>query len=71
MDYVMKILGDSIVQERSLSPILQCLSRVALVWRILVEQIGISEKMTPQDFMGFRRYLESGSGFQSLQVLQR
>lgn len=33
----------------------------------MVDQIHILETMTPLDFMDFRGYLSSASGFQSLQ----
>ena len=35
--------------------------------QILVDQVHILETMTPLNFMDFRAYLSSASGFQSLQ----
>src|SRR5215204_3521598 len=43
------------------------LARVHEVERILIEQIGVLETMTPQDFLEFREQLAPASGFQSVQ----
>jgi tryptophan 2,3-dioxygenase len=43
------------------------LSRVHEIERILIEQIGVLETMTPQDFLEFRERLAPASGFQSVQ----
>lgn len=43
------------------------LARVHEVERILIEQIGVLETMTPQDFLEFREGLAPASGFQSVQ----
>jgi tryptophan 2,3-dioxygenase len=43
------------------------LARVHEIERILVEQIGVLETMTPQDFLEFRERLAPASGFQSVQ----
>ncbi|MFW6091997.1 MAG: tryptophan 2,3-dioxygenase [Actinomycetota bacterium] len=43
------------------------LSRVHEIERILIEQIGVLETMTPQDFLEFRARLAPASGFQSVQ----
>jgi len=41
--------------------------RVHAVERVLVEQVGVLETMTPQDFLEFRAHLAPASGFQSVQ----
>lgn len=41
------------------------LQRVVAIERILIEQIGVLETMTPQDFLEFRSNLAPASGFQS------
>ncbi|RJL30430.1 tryptophan 2,3-dioxygenase [Bailinhaonella thermotolerans] len=41
--------------------------RVHAVERVLVEQVGVLETMTPQDFLEFRELLAPASGFQSVQ----
>jgi len=43
------------------------LIRVHEIERIIVEQIGVLETMTPQDFLEFRERLAPASGFQSVQ----
>jgi len=43
------------------------LKRVHEIERVLVEQIGVLETMTPQDFLEFRARLAPASGFQSVQ----
>ncbi|MGH8828514.1 MAG: tryptophan 2,3-dioxygenase [Jiangellaceae bacterium] len=43
------------------------MARVHEIERILIEQIGVLETMTPQDFLEFRARLAPASGFQSVQ----
>lgn len=43
------------------------LHRVAVIERVLVEQVSVLETMTPQDFLLFREKLAPASGFQSVQ----
>ncbi|HEV2891675.1 MAG TPA: tryptophan 2,3-dioxygenase family protein [Frankiaceae bacterium] len=43
------------------------LQRCHAVERVLVEQVGVLETMTPQDFLAFRSLLAPASGFQSVQ----
>jgi tryptophan 2,3-dioxygenase len=43
------------------------LVRVHEIERILIEQVGVLETMTPQDFLEFRARLAPASGFQSVQ----
>ena len=43
------------------------LQRCHAIERVLVEQVGVLETMTPQDFMAFRALLAPASGFQSVQ----
>lgn len=42
------------------------LERVHSIQRVLIEQIGVLETMSPQDFLEFRSNLAPASGFQSL-----
>ncbi|XP_055349262.1 tryptophan 2,3-dioxygenase-like [Paramacrobiotus metropolitanus] len=67
MDSVRRTLNVDVVGERSMLTILQRMNRVALIWKICVEQFAVLETMTPLDFMEFRGFLAPGSGFQSLQ----
>ncbi|HEV2216171.1 MAG TPA: tryptophan 2,3-dioxygenase family protein [Candidatus Dormibacteraeota bacterium] len=43
------------------------LRRVSVIEKLLVEQIGVLETMSPQDFLAFRHKLAPASGFQSVQ----
>src|SRR5262249_3116175 len=43
------------------------LQRAHVLERLLVEQVGLLETMTPQDFLQFRSHLAPASGFQSVQ----
>lgn len=43
------------------------LNRVVEIQKVLNQQLGIIETMTPLDFMDFRDYLVPASGFQSIQ----
>lgn len=47
--------------------IINRLSRVVLILKLLVDQFLILETMTPLDFLEFRKHLATASGFQSLQ----
>lgn len=47
--------------------VLKRMNRIALIWKLLRDQVMILETMTPLDFMEFRGYLTPSSGFQSLQ----
>jgi tryptophan 2,3-dioxygenase len=43
------------------------MKRILTILKIMVAQVDILETMTPLEFLGFRKRLESGSGFQSAQ----
>lgn len=43
------------------------LNRIVEIWKLLVNQIGILDTMTPMDFLDFRDLLTPASGFQSYQ----
>ena len=58
---------DNEVIESSLSVAILRLHRVEKILKLMVEQIGIMETMTPLDFLDFRNYLFPASGFQSFQ----
>jgi tryptophan 2,3-dioxygenase len=46
---------------------LKGLGRVRAIQQVLIQQINVLETMTPVEFNGFRRLLQTASGFQSLQ----
>ncbi|CAL1539765.1 unnamed protein product [Lymnaea stagnalis] len=56
-----------VMDETKTILILNRLSRVTLILKLMVDQIDILETMTPLDFLEFRLQLSSASGFQSLQ----
>lgn len=58
--------GDS-VDEKSIGTAVHRLNRVSEILRLLIQQIGVLETMTPLDFLDFRNYLFPASGFQSFQ----
>jgi tryptophan 2,3-dioxygenase len=43
------------------------LVRVHTIETVLIQQVGVLETMTPQDFLSFRELLSPASGFQSVQ----
>jgi tryptophan 2,3-dioxygenase len=47
--------------------LLHTLKRVLTILKTLVGQVDILETMTPLEFLSFRSYLDSASGFQSFQ----
>ena len=67
LDTVLSIMGQAVVPERELGQVLHYLERIVVIQKVLVEQIGILETMTPLDFLDFRDLLAPSSGFQSVQ----
>jgi len=67
LESVIEFFEDNEVIESSLSIGIARLNRVENILKLLVEQIGIMETMTPLDFLDFRNYLFPASGFQSFQ----
>jgi len=55
------------VKEIGMLEVIKRLQRVVMIVKLLVDQVLILETMTPLDFMDFRDFLSSASGFQSLQ----
>jgi len=60
-------LDDSGVDEARMLEVIKRLQRVVMIIKLLVDQVLILETMTPLNFMDFRDFLSSASGFQSLQ----
>jgi len=60
-------LPDAPVDESKMLTIINRIQRVAMILKLLVDQVAILETMTPLNFMDFRGYLVAASGFQSLQ----
>jgi len=55
------------VQQDALEPSFKCLARVGQIQRMLFEQWGVLETLTPSEYMEFRPALGPASGFQSYQ----
>ena len=56
-----------LLNQDQLSPALSTFRRILTILKTMVGQIDILETMTPLQFNSFRSFLESSSGFQSLQ----
>lgn len=67
IESVIGFFDDKEVVESSLSVAIGRLGRVEDILKLMVQQIGIMETMTPLDFLDFRGYLFPASGFQSFQ----
>ncbi len=67
LDALLAIMGQPVVPERELGQVLRYVERIVTIQKVLVEQIGILETMTPLDFLDFRDLLAPSSGFQSVQ----
>jgi tryptophan 2,3-dioxygenase len=67
IDHVRMLLNNKIVDETKTLQIVSLLERTVRILKLLADQILILETMSPLDFVEFRKYLTSASGFQSLQ----
>nr|XP_034302352.1 tryptophan 2,3-dioxygenase A-like isoform X4 [Crassostrea gigas] len=68
---VIDILKEPKIEERThLSGITTKLGRCILILKVVIQHFEIIETMPPAVFLNFRKYLKSGSGFQSLQFRQ-
>lgn len=67
LNSVLGLFKSEQVDERKIGTAVSRLNRVETILKLLVEQIGIMETMTPLDFLDFRNYLFPASGFQSFQ----
>lgn len=61
-DYLIKLLMDNDIARSQ-----KTLKRILTILKVIVHQVDILETMTPMEFLSFRDYLESASGFQSFQ----
>ncbi|KAH7731781.1 Protein TDO-2 a [Aphelenchoides avenae] len=67
IDHVRNLLMNEFVDETKTLQIVSLLERTVRILRLLADQMLILETMSPLDFVEFRKYLTSASGFQSLQ----
>lgn len=54
-------------QQQEIQTAFHSMKRVLTILKVLVHQVDILETMTPLEFLSFRDYLETASGFQSYQ----
>ncbi|XP_006629544.1 tryptophan 2,3-dioxygenase A [Lepisosteus oculatus] len=68
LDSVREIfINDHVRDERNMLKVVTRIQRIAMIFKLLVDQFSVLETMTPLDFFDFRDYLSPASGFQSLQ----
>lgn len=67
IESVIAIFTQERVDEKHMDLIVARIQRVVTIQRLLVDQIGVMETMTPLDFLEFRDLLIPASGFQSFQ----
>jgi len=67
LDSVLDMFKGNYVQEENLGTVVIRFDRIIEIQKLLVNQIGILETMTPMDFLEFRDLLTPSSGFQSAQ----
>jgi tryptophan 2,3-dioxygenase len=67
LDSVISLLAKPVVDDRCILVVVSRIQRINMIWKLLNDQIHILETMAPTDFIDFRGYLSTASGFQSLQ----
>ena len=67
LDTVSEIMGNDPVVEKDIGRAVHALHRITEIQRLLIDQLGVLETMTPLDFLDFRDDLVPASGFQSVQ----
>ena len=67
LDSVLDMFKGNYVQEENFGTVVTRFDRIIEIQKLLVNQIGILETMTPMDFLEFRDLLTPSSGFQSTQ----
>ena len=67
IDSILNIFKSDRVDERLMDLIVSRLRRVIEIQKLLIDQVGVMETMTPLEFLEFRDLLIPASGFQSLQ----
>ena len=67
LDSVIKMFKGNYVQEQNIGTVVARLDRIIEIQKLLINQVGILETMTPMDFLEFRDLINPASGFQSFQ----
>ncbi|MPZ74412.1 MAG: tryptophan 2,3-dioxygenase [Nitriliruptorales bacterium] len=70
LDLVQGIFDNDTVPEKHVGRAVHALRRINEIQRLLIDQLGVLETMTPLDFLDFRDDLVPASGFQSMQFRQ-
>ena len=70
LDSIILMFKGDYVQEENTGRVVARLDRIIEIQKLLIDQVGILETMTPMDFLEFRDLLTPASGFQSLQFRQ-
>jgi len=67
VDRMLAVMSGPEVADTEISKVVAALGRITAIQRLLIEQLGVLETMTPLDFLDFRNQLIPASGFQSVQ----
>ncbi len=67
LESVIDMFDTDSVNEKNMGIAVERLRRITAVQRVLIEQINVLETMTALEFLDFRKYLGTASGFQSFQ----
>jgi len=67
LNSILDTFQEPVLSANNYGRIIQRLNRINEIQKLLNQQIGILETMTPLDFLDFRDYLVPASGFQSIQ----
>ncbi len=67
VDSILEIFKSERVDERLMDLIVARLRRIVEIQKLLIDQVGVMETMTPLEFLEFRDLLIPASGFQSMQ----
>lgn len=67
LDSILVLFSQPTIDEKDMGIAVSRLGRINEIFRVLVQQVGILETMTPMDFLEFRDLIYSASGFQSFQ----
>jgi len=67
LDSVINMFKGNYAQEENTGLVVARLGRIIEIQKLLIDQVGILETMTPMDFLEFRDLLTPASGFQSIQ----
>ena len=70
LDSVIDMFKGDYAQEENTGTVVARLGRIIEIQKLLIDQVGILETMTPMDFLEFRDLLAPASGFQSVQFRQ-